>query len=326
MTTAPTASEPYSMPAQIQRQGEAMDAFDAGVLADQAAAAAAEAAPTPPAVIAPAPEPVVPATTATPPPAPEPWEQRYRSLQGVFDRQAAELVALTAKVNAMAAPQPEPKAPKPSVVTAADTEAFGGDLVDLIKRQATEIAQELVGPTEAKLAEALAENAKLKGQIEGVAGRQQKSDGDTYIAEFAKVIPHWETQNVDPAFLAWLAEADPVSGIVRQEYMTKAVGDFNVKQTVALFKAWPGYAAAPSPVSPPPPPAPPAPKPSVTPPSTKVDATPTTPTSDAQVWTTSEIQSFYDDCGRGKYRGNEAEQARIEASIDAAVQSNRVKP
>lgn len=312
------------LPKQIQEQADQMAAFDSQVAADAAAALAPEAPPEPP------PTPPAPAPTA-PEPAPvlaeQPWEQRYRTLQGVFNSQQASFQAQITDLQAQLAAKPktpEPAAPTPSTMTAKDTEDFGADLLDVIKRQAAE----MVTPIQAKLDEALAANQALRDQLGGVETRQNVSEGERFMSAISAALPNWEVQNHDAGFLGWLAEIDPLTGVSRQTYMDDATSTHNVARTVALFKAFPGYAALAAPASEPAPaapavPTPPAPAPSVTPSSSRNDTPPLTPPAEP-TWSMAAIEKFYADCGRGMYRGNEAEQTRIENEINAAVATNRL--
>jgi len=265
-----------------------------------------------------------------PQPKPEPtpsddhtWEQRFKSLQGKFNaevpRLQAELKDVTSKFNALAAKmeaQERAKAAEPQrLVTDSDVEAFGSDLIDVIERKAREVAGSMVGT---EMAELKARNAELEQMLSGVNERQVSNDRRAFFAELERLVPDYEAMNVDPGFLDWLAEVDPLSGMARQEYLNAAYGNFDVGRTAALFSTYKQLTA-------------PAPKQptrklerQVAPGTSKV-STAVTQNGSERVWSHNEVEAFYRDVQRGAYRGNEAEQARIEAEIDLAAAEGRIR-
>ena len=110
------------------------------------------------------------------------------------------------------------------LVTDKDVEDFGGDLVDLIKRQATEVAQSELSKKINKLEE---ENAQLLREVTGVSERQGESSRRDYFAELSRLVPDYEALNVDQGFLDWLNEVDLLSGNQRQEYLNQAFNSFD---------------------------------------------------------------------------------------------------
>ena len=317
-----------SLPKQVQAQVDEAERLEA-LLQQQT-----EAPVDPPKTEDVSEQPEQPGDPAPPPPTPvetvpeETWQRRYKTLQGKFN---AEVPRLSAQVQELTrqladtqskmadmAKRPEAKAPAKSLVTDKDIEAFGGDLVDLVKRQAQETAEQLAEERLSKLAE---ENDNLRTHLTGVAERQVSNDRDMYFAKLAAQVPDYEELNVDEGFLAWLEEADPLSGQARQEYLNTAFKGFDALRTAQLFNAYKAT-LAPSPASQ-------AKAPSrnlqrqVTPSTSKVTG-PTEPQPDTRIWKQSEITSFYADVTKGLYKGNAAEQAKIEAEIDRAVAEGRV--
>ena len=317
-----------SLPKQVQAQVEEAERLEA--LLQQQTEAPADPPKTEEVLEQPAP-PVDPASPSPPPPSEttseETWQRRYKTLQGKFNaevpRLSSQVQDLTrqladaqSKIDALAK-KSEPKAPAKSLVTDKDIEAFGGDLVDLVKRQAQETAEQLAEERLSRLAE---ENDILRKQLTGVAERQVSNDREVYFAKLGTKVPDYEELNVDEGFIAWLEEADPLSGQARQEYLNSAFKGFDVERTAQLFNAYKATVA---------PSAPPAKtinrdlQRQVTPSTSKVTG-PTEPQQDTRIWKQSEIAEFYADITKGKYKGEAAEQARIEAQIDQAVAEGRV--
>ena len=286
--------------------------------------------PDPDAPPTPEPEPAQPqAHEPTQPTGADDWPQKYRTLQGMHTadvtRLNGEIATLKATVTdltnqitaATKAPAPAPT-PEPAqkLLTDSDREAFGADMIDVIQRAAREIAAAEIGPVKAENATLKAEIASMKGTVDTVAEKQANAGQSHFLGELAKLVPDWEVLNTNQAFLSWLAETDPLSGLQRQTFMTVACRDFNAHQAAALFNTWKSTQA------------PPAPAPQAQDP--KADITsqiepggsrahvPNTPTQQ-KTWSPTEIENFYRDLARGDYKGREAEAERIEAEIDRSL-------
>ena len=251
----------------------------------------------------------------------ETWERKYKTLQGMYNadvprlrNEVADLKSQleTAIARLDAASKKTEEAPVERLVTDKDVEDFGSDLVDLIKRQATEVAQQQID----RLKE---ENAQLRQELNGVSERQGDIARQTYFADLARMVPDYEDINVDQRFLDWLSEVDPLSGHQRQEFLNNAFNTYDVARTAILFNAFKELTGS-------------APKPKAPPkelvrqvaPGTSKSSTQTIVNTNEKIWSMAEIDRFYKDVARGVFKGNDAEQARIEAEIDLAVQEGRL--
>jgi len=166
-----------------------------------------------------------PLEQATPPELKQPddeiWERKYKTLQGMFNAEVPrlksevadlknQLSTAIARLDLASSEKPESKSTKSQrLVTDKDVEDFGGDLVDLIKRQATEVAQSTL---DEKISRLEAENADLRGQVTGVSERQGESARRDYFAQLERLVPDYEAINVDQGFMDWLSEVDMLSG------------------------------------------------------------------------------------------------------------------
>lgn len=257
----------------------------------------------------------------------ETWERRYKTLQGMFNAEVprlksevkdlkSQLETSIARLDLASQAQPESPSSNQRLVTDKDVEDFGGDLVDLIKRQATEVAQSELSKKISKLEE---ENAQLLREVTGVSERQGESSRRDYFAELSRLVPDYEALNVDQGFLDWLNEVDLLSGNQRQEYLNQAFNSFDPMRTANLFNAYKDLIGAPAPTR--------QPNKSlerqVAPGTSKVSSASASTGSD-KVWSMGDIDRFYRDVAKGTYRGNESEQARIEADIDLAVTQGRL--
>lgn len=298
-----------NLPKQVQRQAEEVAELDKMLdepqQQDEAPAEAVQ-------------EPVVSAPPVQPKQDEETWQKRYQTLQGMFNAEVPRLNAQVKELQqqlqqVLAKAQAPAKAPEPQekLVTEKDVEAFGGELLDVIKRQAVEAVQ-------ADFAKLQAENAELRKQLGGVAEKQGHVDRRTYFAELAAAVPDYEKLNTDQGFLAWLAELDPVSGLNRQTFLTAAYENLDAQRTAAVFSTY-KQTLAKQPVN-----AAAQELQRQVAPGTSRASTPTTQATGAEkIWSLAEIERFYVDVSKGKYVRDEA--TRIEAEIDAAVAAGRLK-
>ena len=315
-----------ALPKSIQAQVEQAEA----TLASYAAPADAQpVAPTPVEVVA-APQ-VEPAPAPMPQPVPaqpteDTWEHKFRSLQGLFNKNVPELQgqvkdltkrldqALGALDAAKAAPKPQE--PVAQAVDPKDVENFGADLVDMVNR----IAERRFGSVAQQVEDKFSELQKVLGHVEQrLEGTNQTvavTAEQAFFDKLTKQVPEWEQINANPAFLAWLADSDPVYGVPRQRALDSAREQLNVDRIVSVFRAF-APATTPAPavrnavdrqVSP------------------RAGASSPSPTAAAKsLLTQKQISDFYNDMARGKYRGREAEAQAIEQSVNLAIAEGRVQ-
>lgn len=189
------------------------------------------------------PKPVEPTPTPTEPVvAEEKWEQKYKTLKGMYDAEVprlhADLRDLKAQVDALRkAAETKPVEPaKPAVaeklVTDADVEAFGSDLIEVQRKVAREVAAEFRGELDAMRAE----NEKLREQLNNTGTQVSEA---SFEQRLYRMVPDFETVNADPKWIAWLNEVDP---LLRAPRATVAQQAFNrgdaegVAHYVAMFK------------------------------------------------------------------------------------------
>jgi hypothetical protein len=318
------------VPEAVKRQQEQMDAFDAAMTA-----APGE---TPPATEPPADPPPAPPPT---PPTEVDWQQKFQTLQGKYNAEVPSLRNQVAELSrqvqdltaARPAPTPEP-APAPAVatlpklITDEDTETYGNDLIDLIRRVAVETDAGEKAKLQGEIAELRKQMTANAAQVERVQGNVEGERRATYFTDLAKACPTYEAVDNSDEFKAWLLETDDFSGIVRNEILQQRYHAFDASGTAKIFNAYlAGATPSPTPT--------PTAEPAVTPqdelalqvsPGQARASTPITPDTDAKkIWTVGEMDVFYKDVARGDYRGRRAEVERIEAEIDRALAEGRVR-
>jgi len=237
-----------ALPKQVEAQLRELEALEKQ-LTEANNPAPAEPTPTPaeppqdPQPAPTEPKPVEPTPTPTEPVvAEEKWEQKYKTLKGMYDAEVprlhADLRDLKAQVdNLRKAAETKPVEPaKPAVaeklVTDADVEAFGSDLIEVQRKVAREVAAEFRGELEAMRAE----NEKLREQLTTTGTQVSEA---SFEQRLYRMVPDFEAVNADPKWIAWLNEVDPLLRAPRASVAQQAFnrGDAEgVAHYVSLFK------------------------------------------------------------------------------------------
>jgi hypothetical protein len=189
------------------------------------------------------PTPVEPTPTPTEPVvAEETWQQKYKTLKGMYDAEVprlhADLRELKGQVDSLrkaSETKPvEPAKPKAAekLVTDADVEAFGQDLIEVQRKVAREVASEFRGELDAMRAE----NEKLREQLTSTGTQVSEA---SFEQRLYRMVPDFEAVNANPKWIAWLNEVDPLLRAPRSSVAQQAFnrGDAEgVAHYVAMFK------------------------------------------------------------------------------------------
>lgn len=304
------------LPRSVQDQIDA-----ANTLQSQLNQPAEGAARNPAPEAAPAPQPQSPAVEPAAQPAQDPaqaaqqtetrdaayWRHRFDVLQGKYN---AEVPALRKQVSELeqqlaAAQQQQPASAVQRAQTAvadlteAEIQEFGPDLVNLIKRVAGSVAGK--GDSSDELQE-------IKSELNQMRDDRQQDAVARFWTVLEEQVPNYREINADPAFLAWLAEIDLLSGEQRQQLLARAQQTLDPYRVAVIFRSF-GTAA---------PKKQPIPDELVQPRQTRAAA----PEPAAQrVWTRAEISQFY----REKASMPAEQAAAIEADIFAAQTQGRIR-
>ena len=310
-----------ALPQAIQKQVDA-----AAVIEQQLSGQPPEEPGTPP-TAAPA-EPPQPVVTQTAPQAGEDWEQKYRTLQGMFNAQVQTLTernrTLEAQVTSMAtrlmetaAPAPQPSvAPPDPALSDADIETFGADMVDMAARAARSEVAKAQQKFDAEMAKRDEYIRQLEAKVGVVSDKQVVSDKDRFYLALNGLVPNWAEVNKTQGFLEWLGAVDPVYGVTRQAALDHAANQLDVHRTAAIFNS---YLRLTNPE--------PAPsvarelKSQVTPARSGGTSAPAQPAMKRQ-WTQKQITEFYSQWRRKEIPEDQALQ--MEADIDAAAAEGRI--
>lgn len=194
-----------------------------------------------------------------------------------------------------------------------DKDILGEPAVDSITKGVDKILEAKLKP----LQDEVERNKRLLAEKEAQeADKLVRENYNRFLNRLEKAVPDYATINVDKGFINWLKEVDEDSGYTREYLFTKAEEALDAGRIISFFKGYksvvdPGESLLNSNVSPTGSPTPA--------PSGKVDVPP--------VITRKFIDTFYDDLVRGKYKtkSGREEANRIEALIEQAVMSGRVR-
>lgn len=234
-------------------------------------------------------------------------DARWRSLQGQIDskdRQIEQLHALLANMQEVKPAEQEQVADEVQGYTQADEDAFGADMIDLVKR----VSGSQIDGYKAKITELETELSSLKRDTASTVQ-------DTFEGKLTKLAPTWQELNADTAFITWLQE----SPTRQQMFQTAAQGKDapGVAEFFNMYANLNGLGAAA-----------PEPKPSkrdklerqLAPGKARSSAPQAASTPEEKTWTRSEIAKFY--TNKSQYAAEEFN--KIEREISRAMASNRV--
>lgn len=271
----------------------------------------------------------------TPPPQ-ENFEQKYKTLQGMYNADTTRLRTELAELKGRLAvlekqnPPPAPAAPtkpkrEPTVlITDKDKEEFG-DAIDVMRKAAIEEVENRYAETISSLQDTI---RVLQGQISSeivphvkrVAQHQAASAEDQFWLYLDTNVPEWEAINASDAFQTWLLQKDKLSGLSRQAFLEDAQNKLDAVRVAEFFNEWKALNKPSN-----------DPKPGANKSELEKQISPgksksggTLHSQKDTVYTREDVRKFYRDVASGVYRGNDQERARIEADIFEAQRSGRI--
>jgi len=135
-------------------------------------------------------------------------------------------------------------------------------------------------------------------------------------------IPNWDAINKSPEFNNWLDKSAPYTGMTHRQILQKAQTDLNAAVVTEIFNDF-AVSKSPSPgVSPSKTGKPVAPKPHISP--AKGAGASSAPVQ-KKTWTVTQVNKFYVDVQKGKYRNKEKERKQTEQDIWNAQKEGRIK-
>lgn len=260
------------------------------------------------------------------------FEQRYRTLQGMYNADTGRLRAenqqmqnrLTQLEQLMTtmSQAPAPAAtPDQKFVTEQDIEEYG-DSVDLMRR----VTREETLAAQREIAELRDTIRKLQAnvvpRVEQVAQAQATSTEQHFWSELNSMVPDWRDVNASAGFHNWLLEVDPLSGLTRQTFLDNAQRSYDAKRVAQFFTAWKQSSgnqvaqttqrAAQSELE------------KQVAPGKSRGGGQSSSGGQQKTYTQADIAKFYTDVRTGRFKGKEDERARIERDIFAAQREGRI--
>ena len=259
------------------------------------------------------------------------WEQKYKTLQGMYNKEVPRLSSenreLGSRVSQLESllgdlkkqQTPVQEAPVEKLITEDDVKEYG-DSIDVMRRAAKEEVAGQLG----RVAQLEKEIAELKGvvpQVQQVKQQQKTTSEKQFWDVLNREVPNWNEINSNPDFQSWLLEVDPLTGISRQTYLEDAQRKQDAGRVINFFNTFakvsgvdnsardksatqsaelqkqvaPKRGRAGQPVN-----------------------------NDAKTYSPKDIEKFFTDVRKGKYKGREDERARMERDIFAAQQEGRI--
>lgn len=169
----------------------------------------------------------------------EVWKQKYKTLQGMYDKEVpvlhTQVKDLKARVTELTTKLEKAEAAKKqtSMVTDDDVKNFGEDLIEVQRKVAREVAAEFEG----ELDKLRTDNEALRKQLGVTETAVQQSSFETRLQ---RLVPDFVEVDADPRWIAWLDEVDPVLRAPRRTVAGDAFarGDADgVAHYVNMFKA-----------------------------------------------------------------------------------------
>lgn len=289
------------LPKAIADSAAAVDAIEKQLFGSDPAPEPAPAAESP----SPAPEPAPVADT--PPPADDLTLQRYKSLQGVYNATQRKLDALARDNEALQEQLRQVKSAPP-----VDAEALQRSLSLMREQLGEELAGAMKHQIQAAVVEAIRQYVEpLKSVVSSSVERDNGRLKEAFYDRLDMLAPKWEALNNDQGFLAWLNQYDPASGTQLSALLKDAEKRLDADRAALFFHTYEREIAGNHQT----PAATPMPRTDVAPPPHRPQV---------RLWKRAEIDQFYLDQQRGKYRGREAEMIAIEQDIINAHREGRI--
>jgi hypothetical protein len=264
----------------------------------------------------------------------ETYEQRWRSLQGMYNaevpRLSAEKRELTSRVQQLeqllstmgaAGSKQAPQTELERLVTDQDVEDYG-DSIDVMRRVFREEASSLKQENQQLRAAMQQMQASVVPQVQQLSQRQAVSSEQQFWSDLHRSVPDWQDVNASKEFQTWLLEVDPLTGNARQAYLDEAQKNLDATRVARFFDTWKGLTGTPSAQNARSAEAKSELEKQVAP--GKGRSGGSKGGGEPKTYSPSDIKGFFSDVQKGKFKGRESERDRIERDIFAAQREGRI--
>lgn len=263
----------------------------------------------------------------------ETWEHKYKSVHGRFLRTQEQMKGMADEIrnlqNIIATMQtapsqssipPELQAER--LITDDEARDYGEDFLKVVGKKAKE---ELVPVIKAQ-AEKIAE---LERRLSGVSDHVQQDSTQKMLDVLDQKLPEWRELNTNQDFLSWLRLPDPFSGAIRHDMLKAAYTQGNPSRVLAFFNGFLAEEAVVAPAKAEPDTGaqrvPKVPLESLAAPGRAKSAAGNATPAEKPVFTRANIAAFYADVAAGRYRGRDADKAKLESQIFEAQREGRIR-
>ena len=181
------------------------------------------------------------------------WEQRYKSLQGKYNKEIAEMRRQADLIRALSqrieTPRPADTAisdPPGSASAPSDTTARPRgwtpppELVEEVGEPTVRAIQAGVQAELRAVREELESRlAEMEGQYRSVSPAAHAAVMFTREQQLDQMVPGWRGANSSPDFVnRWLGDVDPLSGVPRMDLFKNAVQSHDIRRIAAFFQSY----------------------------------------------------------------------------------------
>jgi hypothetical protein len=265
----------------------------------------------------------------------ETYEQRFRTLQGMYNAEVPQLhrqvkeanqrmqqmESLLATMPAEPVGQQQDQYEPKTFISNTDVEEYGNS-IDVMRKVSKEELDPVVYEIQRLRAQVESLQANVVPQVENVVRQQTANAGQSFWTQLQSMVPNWQEINNHPDFHTWLLEVDPMLGGTRQTLLEQAQQNFDAQRAASFFVTWQQLRAAPQP----------APRTEAQPseleqqvaPGRSKSVAPAGPDSGKPTYSRRDISKFFDDVRAGRYNDRQDERNRVERDIFAAQREGRI--
>lgn len=261
------------------------------------------------------------------------WKHRYESMKGRFDaaqKQVRDLsdrlshtqtqfAQLEARLSQME--QNNGGDYQERLITPEEEKDYGPDFLNVVAKKAREELLPEINKRDQEIRD-------LKAQLASVNGVVGQSAKERMLSSLDTQMPNWREVNVNQNFIDWLKLPDAYSGAIRHNMLKAAYEQNDAPRVLAFFKGFLSEEAALAPatsedgrVSD----SAKIPLEQFAAPGRAKTAAASRAPAEKPVITRAQIAKFYADVAAGKYRGRDAEKAKAEEQLQAALREGRVQ-
>jgi hypothetical protein len=204
-------------------------------------------------------------------------------------------------------------------------------MIDVMKRAAREAVSEELNVLQQQNKELRAQNLQLQQSLGTVNATTARTAREHVFDTLSARVPDWQAINENPEFIEWLQQEDAFAGRTFQDMLTEAFDRHDAPRVTAFFERFVNEkGASPRRTNDPRGAAQPAPTvrmDTLVAPGKPQRVQTAQPVSDfeGEIWTQEQVNTFYADVRKGKFRNNPDERMRLEKRIHRAVTEGRVR-